>query len=158
MATSEDFIEFISEQITGAGAIRPRKMFGEYMVYVDDKPLLLVCDNTVYIKKHDAVAALLADAETGAPYSGAKEHYILDIEDRDLALAVIAALLPVVPVPVKKERDAQKKQKKAPMVKKKQTAKSAAAVKKLLPVPQPVRRTAAKRGKSLLIQRISEAI
>ncbi|HOC30563.1 MAG TPA: TfoX/Sxy family protein [Treponemataceae bacterium] len=104
MATSEDFIEFISEQITGAGAIRPRKMFGEYMVYVDDKPLLLVCDNTVYIKKHDAVAALLADAETGAPYSGAKEHYILDIEDRDLALAVIAALLPVVPVPVKKER------------------------------------------------------
>ncbi len=81
------------------------------------------------------------------------------LKERDQAETAEPALKPTQQsVPVKKERDAQKKQKKAPMVKKKQTAKSAAAVKKLLPVPQPVRRTAAKRGKSLLIQRISEAI
>ncbi len=104
MATSEDFIEFITEQIAGAGEIRSRKMFGEYMVYIDDKPLLLVCDNTVYIKRNPAADPLLTEAEKGVPYAGAKEHHILDIEDRDLSLAVIAALLPVVPVPVKKTR------------------------------------------------------
>ncbi|MGN0560765.1 MAG: hypothetical protein ACI4K8_06895 [Candidatus Fimenecus sp.] len=25
-------------------------MFGEYMVYVNDKPILMVCDNTVFVK------------------------------------------------------------------------------------------------------------
>ena len=72
MATPVDYIGFICDQIRGVGEGRYRKMFGEYMVYVNDRPILLVSDNTVFIKKH---------AETGTPYDGAKEHYILDIED-----------------------------------------------------------------------------
>jgi hypothetical protein len=60
-------------------------MFGEYMVYVNDKPILLVCDNTVYVKKLDCLAEIMPGAETGFPYSGAKEHYLLDIEDPDLS-------------------------------------------------------------------------
>jgi DNA helicase-2/ATP-dependent DNA helicase PcrA len=32
------------------GAVRYKKMFGEYMVYVNEKPILLVCDNTVFVK------------------------------------------------------------------------------------------------------------
>ena len=35
MATTPDFVEFVCEQISGAGDIRYRKMFGEYMVYVN---------------------------------------------------------------------------------------------------------------------------
>lgn len=49
MATTADFIEFVCEQIHGAGNIRHKKMFGEYMVYVNELPVLLVCDNTVYV-------------------------------------------------------------------------------------------------------------
>jgi TfoX/Sxy family transcriptional regulator of competence genes len=112
MATTQDFAEFVCDQISGAGsgasagagAVRFRKMFGEYMIYVNDKPILLVCDNTVYVKKLDVAAPLLAEAPRGIPYNGAKEHYILDIEDRDLSLQVIAALLPVTKVPVKKKK------------------------------------------------------
>ena len=36
MATSEDFIEFVCEQIRGDYSVRYKKMFGEYMVYVND--------------------------------------------------------------------------------------------------------------------------
>lgn len=50
MATSVDFINYVCEQIVGVGDIRYRKMFGEYMVYVNYKPILLICDNTVYVK------------------------------------------------------------------------------------------------------------
>jgi len=50
MATTVDYIEFVCEQLAGVGAVRYHKMFGEYMVYVNDKPLLLVCDNTVFVK------------------------------------------------------------------------------------------------------------
>lgn len=50
MATSQEYIEFVCEQLVGVENVRYKKMFGEYMVYVNDKPVLLVCDNTVYVK------------------------------------------------------------------------------------------------------------
>ena len=50
MPSNPDYIEFVCEQIRSTGDIRYRKMFGEYMIYLNDKPLFLVCDNTVYEK------------------------------------------------------------------------------------------------------------
>jgi TfoX/Sxy family transcriptional regulator of competence genes len=99
MATTPDYIEFICEQVRDAGAVRYKKMFGEYMVYVNDKPILLVCDNNVYVKILPCLESLLANAEHGFPYEGAKEHYVLDIENRDLSLVVVAALEEVTAVP-----------------------------------------------------------
>jgi hypothetical protein len=74
-------------------------MFGEYMVYVDDKPILLVCDNTVFVKILPATSALLGDADKGCPYAGAKEHYIPDIDDGETMCRVVTALLAVTPLP-----------------------------------------------------------
>ncbi len=104
MATNPEYIEFVMDQVTGAGTLRSRKMFGEYMIYVDDRPILLICENTVYVKMHEAVAEILKSAPRGNPYTGAKVHYILDVEDRELALAAIAELLKVIPIPVKKAK------------------------------------------------------
>ena len=99
MATTVDFIEYICGQIEGVGMVRHKKMFGEYMVYVDNKPILLVCDNTVFIKILPCLDELMESAEKGYPYDGAKEHYVLDIDDAILTREVIAALLSVIPVP-----------------------------------------------------------
>mgnify|MGYP001032911893 FL=1 len=79
-------------------------MFGEYMVYVNDKPVLLVCDNTVYVKKLTEIEELMSCAECGVPYDGAKEHYILDIENRELTAKVVEVLEQVTPVPKKKPK------------------------------------------------------
>ena len=81
MATSEDFINYICEQIKGVGEIRYRKMFGEYLIYVNDKPVITVCNNTAFVKKVDVISELMKDAEIGFPYKDAKEHYILDIDN-----------------------------------------------------------------------------
>lgn len=99
MSCTTDYIEFVCSQLEGSGRVRSKKMFGEYMVYVNDKPLFLVCDNTVFIKQLPCVEELLVSAEKGHPYEGAKEHHILDVENRDLVARVVEALLPVVPVP-----------------------------------------------------------
>ena len=107
MGTTIDFIEYICDQIAGVGEIRYKKMFGEYMVYVNDKPVLLVCDNTVFVKIVPELAALMADAERGLPYEGAKEHYILDIDDTDLARQVVAVLETVTPLPKPKKKKAE---------------------------------------------------
>ena len=108
MASSVDFVEYVCEQIAGTGEVRCKKMFGEYMVYVNDKPILLVCDNTVYVKKLDCMAALLKDVAEGAPYEGAKPHYILDIDNAEKSCAVVGVLEPVTPVPKPRKRKAKK--------------------------------------------------
>lgn len=104
MATSLDFIEYVCEQISGVGDIRYRKMFGEYMVYVNDKPILLVCDNTVYVKQLPCIAEKMQQADKGFPYDGAKEHYILDIDNTDFSKESVLLLEEVTPKPKPKKK------------------------------------------------------
>ena len=104
MATSKEYMDFVCEQIEGIGDISTKKMFGEYMAYINDKPLLTVCDNTVFVKKVSELATVMANAAVGCPYEGAKEHYILDIDDTALTAQVIAILEPITPVPKKRKK------------------------------------------------------
>ena len=88
MATSKEYIDFVCEQIEGIGDISTKKMFGEYMVYLGGKPVLTVCDNTVFVKKLPELSELMAGADCGLPFDGAKEQYILDIENREAQILV----------------------------------------------------------------------
>ena len=108
MATSTEYIQYVMEQISGCGETRYKKMFGEYMVYVNDKPILLVCDDTVFVKQIDALRDLMKDADVGFPYTGAKEHYILDIDDAELSNDVIRVLEPITSVPSPKKKKSKK--------------------------------------------------
>jgi TfoX/Sxy family transcriptional regulator of competence genes len=107
MATTLDFIEYVCDQINDVGVVRHKKMFGEYMVYVNDKPILLVCDNTVYVKILPCLEGLLSNAEKGFPYKGAKEHYALDTDNADLLRAVIEVLEPITPLPKPRKKKPQ---------------------------------------------------
>ena len=104
MATSVDYIEFVCECLNRFGEIRTRKMFGEYMVYYKDRPILTVWDNTVFVKKLPELAEMMKDAECGFPYEGAKESYILDIENDRLLDKIIPILGEIVPLPKTKKR------------------------------------------------------
>jgi TfoX/Sxy family transcriptional regulator of competence genes len=104
MACTTEFIDFVCSQLEGTGVIRTRKMFGDWMIYIDEKPIVLACDNICYVKKLSGIENLMTDAMTSSPYPGAKEHYILDIEHRDIAVKVVKALLPLVPYPKKKAK------------------------------------------------------
>jgi TfoX/Sxy family transcriptional regulator of competence genes len=107
MATSPDYIEYVAAQVADFGMTRYKKMFGEYMVYVNEKPILLVCDNSVFVKILPCLEGLMADAERGFPYDGAKEHYILDIDNAELTQAVVAALEAVTPLPKPRKKKRQ---------------------------------------------------
>ncbi|SDY53715.1 TfoX/Sxy family protein [Thermoactinomyces sp. DSM 45892] len=104
MATTTDYIKYVCGQIEGVGEVRYRKMFGEYMVYVNDKPILLVCDNTVFVKILPCIETHMASAIKGFPYDGAKEHYVLDIDDTELTRKVVVALESVIPIPKPKKK------------------------------------------------------
>ncbi|GAB6976893.1 TfoX/Sxy family protein [Prevotella falsenii] len=104
MACSLDFIEFVCKQIEPVGNIRYRKMFGEYMIYANEKPVIIACDNIAFVKQHKAIEALMVEAEKGFPYEGAKEHYILDVSKADHAIKVVAILAEVLPYPKKRKK------------------------------------------------------
>jgi len=104
MATSVDFVEYVCEQIAGSGDVRFKKMFGEYMVYVNDKPILLVCDNIVYVKQLECISREMKNAEKGIPYEGSKEHYILNIDDAEFCKKIISILEPVTSLPKKRKK------------------------------------------------------
>lgn len=104
MATSESFINYVCEQINGDWDVRFKKMFGEYMVYVNDKPVIIVCNDMAYVKKLECIDDLMNGAEIGYPYKGAKEHYVLNIDNADFSKEVISLLEKVTPVPKKKSK------------------------------------------------------
>jgi TfoX/Sxy family transcriptional regulator of competence genes len=79
-------------------------MFGEYMVYVNDKPIFIVCDNTVYVKKHDVLKEIMKNAESGFPYDGSKEHYIVEIDNFELSRRIVDVVEPITSIPKKKKK------------------------------------------------------
>ena len=104
MATTNEYIEYVCEQINGIGEIRYKKVFGEFMVYVNDKPVIIVCDNIPFVKKLDCIESMMKEAERGYPYKGAKEHYILDIDNIEFCKAIVTELEKVTPIPKSRKK------------------------------------------------------
>lgn len=102
MASSPDFVNYICEQLEGLGAVRSRKMFGEYMVYLNDKPVVIICDDRPMVKMLPCLEELLRGRPTEPPYEGAKDHYLLDPDDRNTLREAARLAEEVTPLPKKK--------------------------------------------------------
>lgn len=104
MSSKQGFIDYIIEQLGDIGETRYKKMFGEYMVYLNDKPIFLICDDTVFVKiKEETTAFLGEDNPRGYPYDGASEHYVIDNLDESVYLQSLARILEkITPLPKKK--------------------------------------------------------
>lgn len=102
MASNPDFVNYICEQLEGLGAVRSRKMFGEYMVYLNDKPVVIICDDRPMVKMLPCLEELLRGRPTEPPYEGAKDHYLLDPDDRDTLREAVRLAEEATPLPKKK--------------------------------------------------------
>ena len=105
MACSDEYINYVLEQLRPAGEVDARKMFGEYGLYMDGKFVGLICDNQVYLKKTKAGGELLGeDAAEGCAYPGAKPSYIIeDLEDQERICQVLRATWEELPFPKPKK-------------------------------------------------------
>ena len=72
MASQQSTVDFILEQIAGAGEVSARKMFGEYTLYCDGKPVALVADDQLFVKPTAGGKAHATGCGEGVPYPGAK--------------------------------------------------------------------------------------
>ena len=105
MSTSADTIAYIEDQLSGL-TIRTQKMFGEYALYVGEKVVAFVCDDTLFIKYSDADPAVLEGTHPGKPYPGAKDYAEVPgdlLENRDWLQEAISATAAALPVPPPKK-------------------------------------------------------
>ena len=90
MASHQDFVDYVAEQLQEAGAIRSRKMFGEYGLYCDGVFFAVICDDQLFIKTTPAGEAAFPNLPKAPPYEGANHYiWVKDVDDRDTMTALV---------------------------------------------------------------------
>ena len=105
MASDENLVKFISEQMEDAGAIRYRKMFGEYAVYCNEKVVALICDDKLFVKPTAGGRAFIGEAVEAPAYPGAKMSFLIEdrFEDREWISELIRITADELPAPKPKK-------------------------------------------------------
>lgn len=107
MVTAQNTIDFLLDQLAGAGEVSTRKMFGEYCLYLAGKPVGLVCDDQLYLKPTRGGKSLIKAPVEGAPYPGAKPHLLITAdqwEDSKWLCNLVQATDRELPLPKPKAR------------------------------------------------------
>ena len=84
MASDQSFVDFIVEQIDITEEIRYKKMFGEYALFVNNKVVALICDNSLFIKPTKSGREFIGDVVEAPPYPGAKNSFLIEAEIEDV--------------------------------------------------------------------------
>lgn len=109
MATSQETVDDLLDRLAPAGRVTTRKMFGEYCLYLDDKPVALVCDGRLYVKPTPAGRELVPGAAEGPPYPGAKPHLMFPPDrwdDAETLCELLRATFAALPRPKPRKRKA----------------------------------------------------
>lgn len=88
MASKLELVEYIAEQLGGAGEIKFRRMFGEYGLYCNGKFFAMVCDNQLFVKITKAGEKYSLPKKP--PYNGAKDCFLAENVDEAEFLARLA--------------------------------------------------------------------
>lgn len=89
MASNPDLVQYIADQMSRAGEITFKKMFGEYGLYCNGKFFAMVCDDRLLFKSTEGGRALLGTPALQLPYPGAKHcFYIEDVDNHELLVAL----------------------------------------------------------------------
>ena len=103
MASSLEYTQYVAEQLSGAGEITYKKMFGEYGLYCDGKLFANVSDDQLFIKITDVCRSLFPGLPEAPPYPGAKNCFLIeDVDDRDFLTALTLTTCQALPEPKKK--------------------------------------------------------
>jgi TfoX/Sxy family transcriptional regulator of competence genes len=101
MASDKSFVEFLVDQMSQAGLISHKKMFGEYAIYCNGKVVALVCDNQLFVKPTRGGRDYIGEPVEAAPYVGARLHFLIDeaFEDREWLSDLIRTTAEELPIP-----------------------------------------------------------
>ena len=98
MSSSQEYIDFIIDQLSGLKQITFRKMMGEYIIYYRGKIIGGVYDDRFLIKLAESAKKMMPDAVYEAPYEGAKEMILVDnVDDKSFLKELIEKIWDELP-------------------------------------------------------------
>ncbi len=101
MSSDRDFIDYLVDQMRGAGSITFRKMFGEYALYCDGVVVALVCDNQLFVKRTQGGRAFIGEVTEAPAYPGARMSFLIGerVEDREWIVELMRITAAELPAP-----------------------------------------------------------
>ena len=107
MASSEEFVRYVCEQLADAGEITCRRMFGEYGLWCDGKFFATIEDGMLCLKITEAGRRLLRGAEIIEPHEGARFLYVAELDDRVFLAELIRCTCAELPAPQARHKKKQ---------------------------------------------------
>ena len=86
MASSQEYLQFVLEQLSDLEEINYRAMMGEYILYYHGKIVGGIYDDRLLVKKTRSALELMPAAICELPYEGAKEMLLVDEVDSKVFL------------------------------------------------------------------------
>jgi len=114
MASDASFADYVCDQISAAGPVSSRKMFGEYAIYCCGKVVALVCDNQLFVKPSLAGRALIGSPVEAPPFPGAKPWFLIEDQLEDSTWVSHLIRLTELETPAPKPKAAKKAKSSAP--------------------------------------------
>jgi TfoX/Sxy family transcriptional regulator of competence genes len=101
MASELGYVEYVCDQMSDAGRITYRKMFGEFAIYCGGKLVALVCDDQLFVKPTPGGRAFIGEPVEAPPYPGAKPSFLIEdrMDDREWLAGLIAMTARELPAP-----------------------------------------------------------
>lgn len=104
MASSKEYMEFISEQLSELEDISFRAMMGEYILYYRGKIVGGIYDDRLLVKPVKAAVSLMPKATYELPYEGAKKMLLIDnVDSKEFLTRLLDAMYDELPAPKKKK-------------------------------------------------------
>lgn len=105
MASSQEYFDFIIEQLDTLRDISYRKMMGEYILYYQGKIFGGIYDDRFLVKITRTSKKLMPEAIEELPYDGAKSMLLVDdVDNKEFLYKLITEMLAELPDPKVKKK------------------------------------------------------
>ncbi len=103
MATTKDFLQYVTERFKEIEGVTFRPMMREYLMYYSGKLVGGIYDNRILIKPIEAAMKMFRDAAMEIPYEGAKAMILLEEGDSRFVNTLFEKMYAELPEPKKKK-------------------------------------------------------
>lgn len=109
MAQDKGFVDDVLDRLYPLD-VRSRRMFGSFGVYCDEKFVMIISDDQIYLKRSGIHPDLLRGTELAPPFDGATDWHVVPddlLYDRDWLRDAVQAVADALPAPKAKRRGRQ---------------------------------------------------
>ena len=104
MASSQNYLHYVLEQLSELDDISYRAMMGEFILYYRGKIVGGIYDDRLLVKPVKSAAAYMRNPSYESPYDGAKEMLMVDdVDDKEYLTGLFNAMYDELPAPKAKK-------------------------------------------------------